>query len=169
MLPTRIPKLATSVLRRRHRARADQSSSTRCPPLRLEHRPEITLREYDHQDEEDRQNRIEEIGDRVQEYIEGIRTARRKLCCDLGISGLQRGIPQRIADQSDLATDPGRDQCYHRYRSRSRVDDVRQLLPRDLQTIGDRTHRVPHDQRIRIIIEEDEEPGEPRQEETTSG
>ena len=43
----------------------------------------------------------------------------------------------------------------------SGIHDVGELFPRDLQSVGDRTHRVSDDQRVGIIVEEDREPGEP--------
>src|SRR5690606_38538252 len=58
-------------------------------------------------------------------------------------------------DDSDLVTDPRRNQRQARDRRGRRVDQVGQLFARDAKLVGDRSHGVADDQRVRVVVEED--------------
>ena len=61
-----------------------------------------------------------------------------------------------------LEPDPARDDGDTGDGRRRRVDYIRELLTGYLQPVGDRPHRVPHNQRIRVVVEEDGDTHQPR-------
>jgi len=111
-------------------------------PLGGQHRPEIAPGGDHREHQRQRQQRVEAVGNRIQEHQVGVEV-------ELG----QRG--QRIAHQPDLVADPGRDQRDAGHRRGGGIDQVGELLARDPGLVGDRTHRVADHQRVGVVIEKD--------------
>ena len=78
---------------------------------------------------------------------------RRVRACHLG-----GGLLETVSDQRHLVTGPGRYEGDRRDGRRRGVDQVGQLLARDPQPIGDRSHRIADDQGIGVVVEKDRQP-----------
>jgi hypothetical protein len=130
--------------------------------LGFQHRPEVALAPCDQEDHAERQDRIEEVRYAAEEDGERARRLEvtgqsRVRAGDLGGGGLQP-----VTDERDLIARPGRDEGDGGDRSGGGVHYVGQLLTRDSQPISERAQRVPDDQRVGVIVEEDGQAGQVR-------
>ncbi len=114
------------------------------------HGPEITPHDDERETRKQHEERIKAIRERLQEDGVGIHVDRQR--------------PQLAADVADFHADPGR---HHRDAGdgcRGSVDDERQLLAADAQLVRDRAHRRADDQRVGVVVEEDEQAENPGRE-----
>ncbi len=100
----------------------------------------------------------------MEEHVERVLRGAQQIGPQRRVRRLRRRALQRVPDQRDLEADPRRDRGDRRHRRRRRVDDVGELLAGDPQPVGDRPHRVADDERVRVVVEEDDHAGQPGQE-----
>ena len=140
-----------------YRARSHHPSAGDGATLGFQHGTEIAFHQDHHEHEGQSQKRIEQIGQRMQEDGEGVVRAGLQLRGQDGIGRLFSQIGERIPDLCDFEADPcGQHGAYGQGCGR-RVDDIRQFLAGDEQTVGHGPQRIAADQRVRVIIEEDDE------------
>ena len=131
------------------------------PSFRCGHRAEVAVRDGRNEDEGQGQERVEEVRNRGDENGEGAYgregPGQGRIRARLG-----RGDPHPVGDEGDLVAHPGRygDQCRHG--CGGRVHDVCELLPGDLQAIRDGPHGVSDDECVRVVVEDDGQPCQPR-------
>ena len=143
----------------RPRPRAQDASARRGPGLGAGHGTEVAVHERSEEDEREREQRIEEVGDGLQEDGVGAEPGQERLVRPGGLGGRRRVEPP--SDQGHLVAHPGRDRDQRRDRRGRRVHQVGELLARHLQPVGDGAHRVPDHQRVRVVVEEDREARQP--------
>jgi hypothetical protein len=109
--------------------------------LGLVHGAKVLSRIDNDEDEEDRKERVETVGDGIQKQH-----VRRLIDTVEPLDG-------RI-DQPDLEADPGGDDGDRRNRRGCRVDEIRKLLARDVQPVTHGARRITDDHRIGVVVDD---------------
>ena len=130
-------------------------------PLRGRHRSKVPVHDGREEHEQDGQKWIEHVRDRADKDSEGTEGRERRDQRGIG-AGLLGCDAHAVSDQRDFVTHPCRNGDQSRHGGGGRVDDVRELLSGDLETVGDRPHGVPDDQGVGVVVEEDGEASKPR-------
>eukprot|EP00951_Prasinocladus_malaysianus_P026000 scaffold229363_cov38-Prasinocladus_malaysianus.AAC.1 len=122
--------------------------------LCLEHRAGVTLEDDERQLEHQHEDGVEPADDRLEEHGVAARNAG---------SGQLLAVPHvgedadLLVDESDFEANPGRYRCDGRDGRCGGVDDERQLLAADEEGVADAAHRGPQDERVGVVVEEDDE------------